>query len=284
MDLELAGRVALVTGATRGIGRAIAGRLGQEGCSVALCARDADAVAATVAELDAQGVAAFGAALDVTDDARLGGVRRRGGRCAGRPGRRRGQRGRHRGRAGAHGGGGRRLAPHDGAERRPRCGAHPRCGPPPERPRRRRRAHRRLDLRHAPAAEAQYAAAKAAEIHLAASLGRELGPTRIRVNTLSPGSILFEGGSWDRRRNEAPDAFAAFRDRVPLRPPGDDRRDRRRRRVPALPARELDQRHRASSSTAARTTGDGWLVSAEDFVLGRDRVAGRSGRSVGERR
>jgi 3-oxoacyl-[acyl-carrier protein] reductase len=61
-----------------------------------------------------------------------------------------------------------------------------------------------------PQPKAQYAAAKAAEIHLAVSLGRELGPDRIRVNALSPGSILFEGGSWDRRRIDDPEAFARF--------------------------------------------------------------------------
>jgi 3-oxoacyl-[acyl-carrier protein] reductase len=59
----------------------------------------------------------------------------------------------------------------------------------------------------------QYSAAKAAEIALAAALARELGPQGIRVNTLSPGSILFEGGSWARRRDDDPAAFAAFVER-----------------------------------------------------------------------
>jgi 3-oxoacyl-[acyl-carrier protein] reductase len=56
----------------------------------------------------------------------------------------------------------------------------------------------------------QYAAAKAAVIHLAASLARELGSARIRVNALSPGSILFPGGSWEHRQQGDPEAFAAF--------------------------------------------------------------------------
>ena len=50
-----AGRRALVTGGTRGLGRAIVDRLVEEGCAVALCARSADVVAATVEQLRARG-------------------------------------------------------------------------------------------------------------------------------------------------------------------------------------------------------------------------------------
>jgi 3-oxoacyl-[acyl-carrier protein] reductase len=44
MDLGLAGKRAIVTGASRGIGRAIALGLAAEGCAVAIGARDADRV------------------------------------------------------------------------------------------------------------------------------------------------------------------------------------------------------------------------------------------------
>lgn len=71
MDLGLAGRKALVTGATRGIGRAIAELLAEEGADVAICARDAAAVAETVAALAANGVQATGRGLDVGDGAAL---------------------------------------------------------------------------------------------------------------------------------------------------------------------------------------------------------------------
>ena len=67
MDLGLKGRNAVVLGGTRGIGRAIAGTLAAEGAGVAVCARNADQVASAVAELQAQGVRATGAAVDITD-------------------------------------------------------------------------------------------------------------------------------------------------------------------------------------------------------------------------
>ena len=71
MDLHLKGKRALVTGGTKGIGRAIAFGLAAEGCEVAVCARDGVAVAATVAALKAQEVSAYGEALDVSDHAAL---------------------------------------------------------------------------------------------------------------------------------------------------------------------------------------------------------------------
>jgi 3-oxoacyl-[acyl-carrier protein] reductase len=55
-----------------------------------------------------------------------------------------------------------------------------------------------------------YNAIKAAEISLAKSLAQQLAPANIRVNSVSPGSILFEGGSWWKRQQETPDAIADF--------------------------------------------------------------------------
>jgi 3-oxoacyl-[acyl-carrier protein] reductase len=61
-----------------------------------------------------------------------------------------------------------------------------------------------------PAPTAQYGAAKASEIFLASALAWDLAPLRIRVNTVSPGSIMFPGGGWDRFRDQQPDRFAEF--------------------------------------------------------------------------
>jgi 3-oxoacyl-[acyl-carrier protein] reductase len=55
-----------------------------------------------------------------------------------------------------------------------------------------------------------YNAVKAAEISLARALAQQLAPDNIRVLSVSPGSILFEGGSWWKRQQENPEAIAEF--------------------------------------------------------------------------
>lgn len=211
MDLELAGRRALVTGGTRGIGRGIVERLVQEGCAVALCARSADAVDAAVRDLRASGATVVGGAVDVRDEAALAAFV---------------------GKAATSLGGLDLVVANAGGS----------AGPPTGADAAQWREALDLNVVHAvtlieaarphlvasdaasvvvvasisgsrPQPSPQYAAAKAAEIALAASLARELGPLGIRVNSLSPGSILFDGGGWDRRRTGDPDAFAAFLER-----------------------------------------------------------------------
>ena len=51
MDLGLKGKKALITGSTKGIGRAIANRFAMEGADVAICARNGDEVTEAVAAL-----------------------------------------------------------------------------------------------------------------------------------------------------------------------------------------------------------------------------------------
>jgi 3-oxoacyl-[acyl-carrier protein] reductase len=67
MDLGLAGLKAVVTGGTKGIGRAVADHFAREGADVAICARNAGEVTDAVAALRATGVKATGRALDVAD-------------------------------------------------------------------------------------------------------------------------------------------------------------------------------------------------------------------------
>ncbi len=67
MDLGLSGKKAIITGSTRGIGRAIANLLADEGVDLAICARHQKQVDDAVAALSAKGVKVNGAAIDVAD-------------------------------------------------------------------------------------------------------------------------------------------------------------------------------------------------------------------------
>ncbi len=67
MDLELQGRVVLVTGGSDGLGAALAQRLVTEGASVAVCARGAERLTAVAERLRAQGGDVLDVAADVTD-------------------------------------------------------------------------------------------------------------------------------------------------------------------------------------------------------------------------
>ena len=69
MELGLKGRKAIVTGATRGIGRAVADTFADEGCDVGICARGGKGVASTVDALRAKGVVATGGVLNARDGA-----------------------------------------------------------------------------------------------------------------------------------------------------------------------------------------------------------------------
>lgn len=62
-----------------------------------------------------------------------------------------------------------------------------------------------------------YNAAKAAENSMVKSLAREVAASGVTVNAVAPGSILWEGGGWDRRRREDPEGIAEFvRREMPL--------------------------------------------------------------------
>jgi 3-oxoacyl-[acyl-carrier protein] reductase len=63
-----------------------------------------------------------------------------------------------------------------------------------------------------------YNAVKAAEISLAKAMAQQLAPLGIRVNSIAPGSILFQGGSWHQRQQADPAGIAEFvRRELPFR-------------------------------------------------------------------
>jgi 3-oxoacyl-[acyl-carrier protein] reductase len=213
MDLGLAGKVALVTGGSRGIGHAIARALADEGCRLAINARDEATLAAAAREI---GPAATAHAGDVTDPATARAVV-----DAARA---------------AHGGLDVLVANvGDGAS----------VPPGAETAAEWRRVFAvnlwsasnviEAALPHLAAGAAivcissicgvealgapvPYAAAKAALNAMVANLARPLGPRGIRLNAVAPGNVLFPGGVWERKRAEDPAAVAAMIEReVPLR-------------------------------------------------------------------
>ena len=207
MDLQLAGKRAVVTGASRGIGRAIAERLAAEGANVAICARSAQAVTDTVKLLKSKGVAAWGESVDVRDTQAL----RRWIDGA----------------AGALGGIDILIANASALSFGLSSDAF--------------HAALDVDLIHTVTAveaamphfeqsrsgsivaigsiggvedselnsytKVSYGAIKAALHFYIKSLARTVAPKGIRANVISPGSTSFDGGAWDRIKKEEPERF-----------------------------------------------------------------------------
>ena len=67
MQLGLKGKKAIVTGASRGIGRAIAELLASEGCDLAICSRNQSQLDEAIKSLSSKGVKAIGSTVDVAD-------------------------------------------------------------------------------------------------------------------------------------------------------------------------------------------------------------------------
>lgn len=207
MDYGLAGKLALVTGATRGIGLAIARVLAREGAQVAVVARTGADVRRVAEELGGVGIVA-----DLTTEAgcvhaaaRAGAV----GILVNNLGLRAGSTWADTGVAeleAAMSGNlyaaarlSKALLP---AMERAGWGRIVTIGS--------------LFGREAGGAPA-YNAAKSSEISFTTSLGREVAATGVTVNCVAPGGVLFEGGSWHRRREADPEGIADYvRRELPL--------------------------------------------------------------------
>jgi 3-oxoacyl-[acyl-carrier protein] reductase len=213
MDLALTGKVAFVAGASRGLGRAIAESLAAEGCNVAVTARGGDVLSRTAEEIRREhardGARVVDIPVDLTDpvaaEGALGRTRHELGEID-------------------------ILVCNVGGSRGEKTSAASdeeweevldlnfrvavrlcRAVIPAMKE---RRTGAILTVSSIYGREwggpVSYNAAKAALIAMTKSLSRELIPFGIRVNSLAPGSILFEGGSWDRRRKADPEGIDRF--------------------------------------------------------------------------
>ncbi len=203
MDLGLKGLRAVVTGGTKGIGRRAADIFAQEGASVAICARNAAEVRATVKSLKAKGVGAFGADLDVADKAALkkfiadsaaalGGIDILVANVSA-------------------------LAAQDTEEAWDKAFQvdlmHTVHAVNAALPFLEKSKHPSIVIissvsgREVDFAGPAYGAFKAALVHYAQKLAHQYAPKMIRVNSVSPGNTYFDGGFWQSAEKNLPDLY-----------------------------------------------------------------------------
>ena len=213
MDFGLGDRVALVTGGSRGIGRAIALGLAAEGCDVAIVARGGDDLRRTADDIAALGVRAISLSLDMRDAAapaqavartvaELGGINVLVNNVGGAMG----------DSDFATGTDEQWSATFDvnlsAAVRASRAAV-----PLMKAAGWGRIVHITSIYGRESGGPPAYNAAKSAMNSLATSMARELAPLGITVNAVAPGSILFPGGGWERRQRRDPEGMAAFVER-----------------------------------------------------------------------
>ena len=219
MDLQLAGKAALVTGSSRGLGLASALALAGEGCSVCICARGEERLARAADALrqragaDGRVLAVRGDLTSAEDVAMI----------VGRTAETFGRLDVLVNNVGRAGGGGLLEATDEDWR-----SAFDETLYPAIRASRLAVPHMRRAGGGAiimiasiwgreSGGRMTYNAVKSAEISLAKALAQQLAGDGIRVNSVAPGSISFPGGSWHRRQQEDPEGMAAFvRDNLPF--------------------------------------------------------------------
>jgi 3-oxoacyl-[acyl-carrier protein] reductase len=216
VDLHIKGKRAIVLGATRGIGRAIAEQLVEEGASVAICARNSAQVKQAVADMESRGGKVIGETIDIAKGDELKSFVARAAQSLG------------------------------GLDIVISNASALSEGNKPEdwralldidllglvnlveaaQPFLEEAAAKRGDasiiaISSMSAAVASrpeaYGAVKGALIHLVKGYARSLAAKKIRANVISPGTIYFEDGFWGRIERERPEAFKRTLERNPLK-------------------------------------------------------------------
>ena len=212
MDLGLKGQRALVTGASRGIGLAIAQTLAAEGCSLALCSRGEAELEKVAAQLREHGAHVYAEAVDVTDHAALtafvghaaedlGGLQIVVSNVS----------------AGASKDADQWQRSLDG-DLIPFVRLIEASVPHLEKD---GGAIVAIGTTNAfdtvrPASPNAYSALKAAVLHHSAAQARALAPKGIRVNTVSPGPIEFEGGDWQKIKEGRREVYDEVLAKIPV--------------------------------------------------------------------
>ena len=214
MDLQLKGKTVVVTGASRGIGRAIAECFADEGANVAICARHADQVDAAVKALQAKGVKAFGQAVDIADGPGLKAFVAKAGETLG-------------GidvlvsnaSALVQGNGEDAWQAMFEIDVMGAVRSFEAARPFLEKAAAETGDAAFLITSSISAAETDnpnsYGAMKAAQIHFAKGVARESAPKKVRCNVVSPGTVFFEGGVWGQVKQGAPEFFEQMIKRNP---------------------------------------------------------------------
>jgi 3-oxoacyl-[acyl-carrier protein] reductase len=211
MDLELAGKVAIVTGGSRGLGRAAAAALASEGANVVICARGEQALNNAAADLQktaASGSRVVPVVADLSTEAGVNAVVDSAIKTFGRLDVLVNNIGLARG------------ADLEATTDADWQEAFDQTLFPAIRMSRLAAPHLRVQggaivivssiFGREAGGRMTYNAVKAAEISLTKSLAQQLAKDQIRVVSVAPGSILFEGGSWWKRQQADPDGIAKF--------------------------------------------------------------------------
>lgn len=218
MDLGLHNKVAIVTGASRGLGKAISEALGREGCKLVVCARGEETLREAEDELVSSGIAAHAVVEDITDKGAAERLRSAAMDRFGRVDILVGN------------AGGNRRKPFEQTTDDDwldilelNLMSHLRCARALIPEMRKVGGGAIVFVSSIFGREAGgvglsiYNTTKSAIISAAKIMAIELAGEDIRVNTVAPGSIRFPGGSWDRRVREDPDGMREFVDQnIPM--------------------------------------------------------------------